>query len=288
MPESRRRTRDRNLAKHAARRQMERMRAARRRRLAVWSAGIAVLVAVALVTGTSLGLIGKNDNEGASPTSSSSVSPSPSATVAPGTKTGTVPPLTPEATKVACGAQAPAAAAKPKPQFAGPPPDTIDPQKTYVATIETSCGTIVVQLDAERAPKTVNSFVFLASKHFFDGMVFHRVVASTDVIQSGNPGGDGGPGYTIPDELKGKISYTTGTVAMANGGPDTGGSQFFIIAGRGGTKLDKNPNYTIFARVLSGLDVAKRINAFQPKGVEDSFPTKLIYIDSVRIRVRTA
>jgi peptidyl-prolyl cis-trans isomerase B (cyclophilin B) len=286
MPESRRRTRDRHLAKHAARRQMERMRAARRRRLAIWSAVIAVLVAVALITGTSLGLIGGTDKEGASPTSSSSIPPSPSASVSPGTQTGTVPPLTPQATKIACGATAPAAAAEEKPQFAGPPPDTINTEKTYVATIETSCGTIVIQLDAKRAPNTVNSFVFLARQHYFDGQVVSRVVASTDVIQTGNPGGNGGPGYTIPDELKGKITYTTGTVAMANGGANTGGSQFFIITGPGGTKLDKNPNYTIFGRVVSGLDVAERINAFQPKGVEDSFPTKIIYTDSVRIQER--
>jgi cyclophilin family peptidyl-prolyl cis-trans isomerase len=288
MPESRRRTRDRNLAKHAARRQMERMRAARRRRYAVWAAAVALMVAVGFVGGTVLGFIGDDDDQaGITPTStaSSPAPPTPSPSPEPGTRTGTVPPLTPEATEVGCGAEAPAAAAKPKPQFAGPPPLTIDPEKTYVATMATSCGPIVLMLDAKRAPQTVNSFVFLARKHYFDGILFHRVVASTDVIQAGNPGGTGGPGYTIPDELKGKISYTAGTLAMAKSTePDTGGSQFFIIAGPGGTKLDKNPDYTIFGRVISGLNVAKRINAFQPKGVEDSFPTKIIYINSMRVR----
>lgn len=289
MPESRRRTRDRNLAKHAARRQMERMRAARRRRLALWAAVIAALVAIALVAGTSLGLIFENaDKTGATPTSSVTTSPTPSA--APGTKTGTVTPVPPQATKIGCGAEAPATAGKPRPQFAGPPPLTIDTQKTYVATIKTSCGTIVIQLDAKRAAKTVNSFVFLASKHFFDGMYFHRVVHSSDVIQTGDPVGDGsgGPGYAIPDELKGKITYTTGAVAMANGGKNTGGSQFFVIVGPGGTAhLDKNPAYTIFGRVVSGLDVARRIHSFQPEGVDDSFPTKIIYVESVRIEERT-
>jgi cyclophilin family peptidyl-prolyl cis-trans isomerase len=291
MPESRRRTRDRNLAKHAARRQMERMRAARRRRLAVWSAGIAALVAIALVGGAATGLIfgGEDDKAGATPTPSTSTSPTPSPSAAPGTRTGTVTPGPPQATTVACGAEAPATAGKSKPQFAGPPPLTIDEQTTYLATIKTSCGTIVIQLDAKRAPKTVNSFVFLAQKHFFDGMYFHRLVHSTDVIQAGDPvgSGSGGPGYSIPDELKGKITYKTGTLAMAKGGtPNSGGSQFFIIAGPGGMKLDKNPDYTIFGRVVSGLDVAKRIHSFQPEGVEDSFPTKIIYIDSLRIRVR--
>ena len=134
---------------------------------------------------------------------------------------------------MACGAEAPAKAGKPKPQFAGPPPMTIDTKATYTATMVTSCGTIVIELDAKRAPQTVNSFVFLAEKGYFDGQYFHRLDTSIDVIQGGDPSGTGsdGPGYAIPDELNGKLTYTPGTIAMANAGANTGGSQFFIITG---------------------------------------------------------
>ena len=139
----------------------------------------------------------------------------------------------------------------------------IDQKATYTATMVTSCGTIVIELDAKRAPQTVNSFVFLANKGYFDGQYFHRLDTSIDVIQGGDPSGTGGdgPGYAIPDELTGKFTYTPGTLAMANAGANTGGSQFFIITGPEGTNLDGNPNYTIFGKVVEGLDVAQKIQA---------------------------
>jgi len=96
--------------------------------------------------------------------------------------------------------------------------------------------------------------------------------------------GSGGPGYTIPDELTGREHYAPGTAAMANGGANTGGSQFFIITGPQGTNLDSNPNYTIFGKVVSGLDVAKTINALMPKQKNyDGAPTKAVYIESLTI-----
>jgi peptidyl-prolyl cis-trans isomerase B (cyclophilin B) len=101
----------------------------------------------------------------------------------------------------------------------------------YRAVIRTSCGDIEVDLDEQAAPQTVNSFVFLAREGFFDGLAWHRIRMNS-FIQTGDPGGDGtgGPGYAIPDELPDKSrKYVFGTVAMANSGPNTGGSQFFIV-----------------------------------------------------------
>ena len=222
----------------------------RRRNLIV--GGIAGAIALLIAVG-GLGVILGDGTDAASPSGSPSTSPtgSPTPAAEPGTQTGTVTPTAAnESGEVACGAEAPPDAGKPKPQFAGPPPMKIDRDATYTATIETSCGTIVIELDPKRAPQTVNSFVFLARQGYFDGQYFHRLDTSIDVVQGGDPTGTGtgGPGYAIPDELKGDESYTPGTLAMANGGPNTGGSQFFLITGPAGTNLDGNPNYTIFGQ----------------------------------------
>lgn len=192
---------------------------------------------------------------------------------------------------VACGAKAPADANKQPQQFAKPPAMKIDPNKTYTATLDTSCGTIVIQLLADRAPQTVNSFVFLADRGYFDGTHFHRIDTSIDIIQGGDPTGtgQGSPGYTIPDELTGDESYVPGVVAMANAGPNTGGSQFFIVYGPKGHNLDSAPNYTIFGRVLKGLDVVKRIAkipvADPSAGLAGQQPSETVYIDTVTIKV---
>ena len=184
---------------------------------------------VVLVTAGLL-LINGGDSTQASPSPTVSPSGSPSASPSPqgkpGTQTGTVDPQ-PAPTAVACGAQAPKGAGTPKPQFAGPPPMKIDPSRTHVATMETSCGTIVIELDPKTAPQTVNSFVFLANRHFFDGQYFTRIDTSIDVLQGGDPTGtgSGGPGYSIPDELQGNEQYAPGVFAMANAGANTGGSQ---------------------------------------------------------------
>ncbi|HYY09056.1 MAG TPA: peptidylprolyl isomerase, partial [Actinomycetota bacterium] len=197
---------------------------------------------------------------------------------------------------VACGAQAPPQADKPKPQFAGPPPRKIDTKATYRATMVTSCGTLVIELDAKRAPQTVNSFVFLAEKGYFDGQYFHRLDTSIDVIQGGDPTGtgQGGPGYAIPDELKGDEKYTPGTLAMANAGPNTGGSQFFIITGPAGANLNSAPNYTIFGHIVKGLDVAKRIQQLpivDPEAAANGDlsgqrPKEAVYLERVTISKR--
>jgi cyclophilin family peptidyl-prolyl cis-trans isomerase len=286
------RSRDRQLAKLAARRQAERDAAIRRRNLIMGSA-FGVLGLVVVIVGLSL-LLG--DDTTTPPSATPSVSPSASASpsAAPGTKIGTITPTAAnDSGEVACGAKAPATAGKPKPQFAGPPPMKIDTEATYRATMVTSCGTIVIELDAKRAPQTVNSFVFLAKQGYFDGQYFHRLDTSIDVIQGGDPSGTGsdGPGYAIPDELNGKLTYTPGTLAMANAGANTGGSQFFIITGPEGTNLDGNPNYTIFGKILEGLGVAQEIQALpiiDPAGAANGDlsgqrPKQAVYIDKVTI-----
>ncbi|MBI2238060.1 MAG: peptidylprolyl isomerase [Actinobacteria bacterium] len=158
----------------------------------------------------------------------------------------------------------------------------IDPAGTYTATIETSCGVIVVELFAEESSQTVNSFVFLANKRYFDGQRFHRIANSIDVIQGGDPlgTGTGGPGYSIPDELESGLTFEVGSLAMANAGPNTGGSQFFIITGKKGLTLP--PNYTIFGKVIEGLDVAERI---QDLPLDGETPKQSVYIEKVTVSV---
>jgi cyclophilin family peptidyl-prolyl cis-trans isomerase len=279
------RSRERQLAKLAARRRAEQSQSQRRRKITAGIVG-AVVGLAAIGIGAAL-LFDKNDNPtvGATP---ATTTPSAPATGGLPTKTGTVTAQASPAKQVACGGTRPAAADTPKPQFdhAPAPKDVLKKDTVYTAVMRTSCGTIRIQLDPMTAPQTSASFVFLAEKGYFDGQFFHRVVDSIDVIQTGDPlgTGSGGPGYTIPDELTGKEHYAPGTAAMANGGANTGGSQFFIITGPQGTNLDSNPNYTIFGKVVSGLDVAKTINALMPKQKNyDGAPTKAVYIESLTI-----
>jgi cyclophilin family peptidyl-prolyl cis-trans isomerase len=149
-----------------------------------------------------------------------------------------------------------------KPTFSAAPPMTINPSKTYTATVTTDLGPFTIQLDPKAAPKAVNSFVFLAKKHFYDCIVFHRVI-KTFMDQTGDPTGtgDGGPGYQFADELPPTANpqYPLGSVAMANSGPNTNGSQFFIVAGPEGESLA--PSYTLFGKVTSGMSVVDQINA---------------------------
>ncbi len=141
----------------------------------------------------------------------------------------------------------------------------IDTSKTYTATVKTTTGTFVITLDAKTAPKTVNNFVFLAQHDFYHCVLFHRVIP-TFMDQTGDPTGTGtgGPGYTIPDENPPKAAnasqqYPLGSVAMANeSSPNTGGSQWFIVAGPEGESL---PNtYALFGQVTSGMNVVDTIN----------------------------
>jgi cyclophilin family peptidyl-prolyl cis-trans isomerase len=141
--------------------------------------------------------------------------------------------------------------------YSAPPAMQIDTSKLYEATIKTARGNIVLCLQPNLAPNTVNNFVVLARNHFYDGLTFHRVVASF-VVQGGDPAGtgNGGPGYKFNDEPV-LAKYTLGAVAMANSGVNTNGSQFFICIADDTTKLQ--PLYNLFGKVASGIDVATAI-----------------------------
>ena len=160
----------------------------------------------------------------------------------------------------------PTATAGPNRVYSSAPPLSVDPNKQYTATIKTTKGDFSVQLYPKDAPQTVNSFIFLANNHYYDGLNFNRVVPGF-VIQGGDPHGDatGGPGYTLPDEINGNKNEA-GALAMANAGPNTNGSTFYI-------DLVPQPNldghYTVFGKVVSGMDVVNAIGqtARDPKAV---------------------
>ena len=166
--------------------------------------------------------------------------------------------------------------------FDGPPPMCIDADKTYTAEMVTSHGTMTIALDPVQAPKTVNNFVFLARYHYFDGLGFHRVVPGF-VLQGGCPEGSGrgGPGYRFEDELPKPGRYELGSLAMANAGPNTNGSQFFIISGPSGVRLP--PQYSLFGKVVNGMDTVERIDGL---GRGDGPPSEPVTIESVTITER--
>ena len=156
------------------------------------------------------------------------------------------------------------------------PTMTLNTQKIYCAGINTNRGLIVVELDPQLAPNTVNNFVFLAQHQFYDGLVFHRVVPKF-IIQSGDPlgNGTGGPGYKFADEpVSSKVNYTAGCMAMANSGANTNGSQFFICSGDDTKTLQKS--YNLFGHVVQGMDVVLKI-----QGPGDAAATKKIKPDVI-------
>ena len=167
-------------------------------------------------------------------------------------------------------------------QFASPPEMGIDVSKRYTATMQTSMGTLVIALDPIKAPKTVNNFVFLALNHYYDGVIFHRIIRGF-VCQGGDPTGTGrgGPGYRFEDELPKAGQYEVGSLAMANAGPNTNGSQFFIISGSDGVRLP--PQYALFGKVVKGLEVVEAMQSV-PTGPGDR-PNTDVVIESVSITV---
>ena len=143
-------------------------------------------------------------------------------------------------------------------QWNSPPEMQIDPKKTYQATIETNRGTIELELYAQYAPQTVNNFVFLAQEGYYDGVSFHRVIDDF-MVQGGDPTGTGrgGPGYTFKDEVKDNpLKHETSVISMANAGPNTNGSQFFITHS---PQPHLNGRHTVFGKVTSGQDVVGAI-----------------------------
>jgi cyclophilin family peptidyl-prolyl cis-trans isomerase len=145
-------------------------------------------------------------------------------------------------------------------RYSQPPEMAIDPEKRYKAIVETNKGSFTMELFAKDAPKTVNNFVALARDGYYDGIIFHRIIEDF-VIQTGDPTGNGtgGPGYEFEDELDNGHEYGPGIVGMANSGPDTNGSQFFIGTGEDSRNLNFNPSYTIFGQIVDGMDVVQAI-----------------------------
>ena len=251
--DKRQRQRENAAARAAANRAAQQRRSNRRRAIV---GGLAVVAVVAIIA------ILINASTGGKKSSASSSTTVPATSAAP--TTAATAPTTAAAHTPATYGTSPcpkADGSSPKTEkFSAPPQLCIDPSKTYTATMTTDAGTMQIALDAKAAPMTVNNFVFLARYHFFDGLTFHRVIPGF-VVQGGDPQGTGagGPGYTFADELPAAGAYKIGSLAMANSGANTNGSQFFIITGSDGVQLP--PQYSLFGMVTSGIDVAHKIEA---------------------------
>lgn len=188
----------------------------------------------------------------------------------------------------ACGAEQPAA--EQVMSFEAPEEQTdISATSEVTATVATSCGEIVIDLNTGGAPATVNSFVFLAREGFYDGQVIHRI-AEDFVFQTGDPAADGtgGPGYVVPDEFpEEEFEYEEGVVAMASRGARSTGSQFFVVAGPDGRFLTNQ--FNVLGTAVSGQEAISRIMAIEtataPGSVEESRPLETVYIESITIEV---
>jgi len=224
--------------------------------------GIIVVVAAAVIVGIVFLVSGNNNT-----TTAASKSKSTTTTTTTAATTGSNAKLQAQANEVAVKAGCPASTKTTvnTQKYSAAPAMAIDTSKTYTATVVTTTGTFDIALDAKAAPITVNNFVFLANKGYYHCVIFHRVIPQF-MDQTGDPTGtgEGGPGYTIKDENPPKAAnaaqqYPLGSVAMANTGqPNTGGSQFFIVAGPEGESL---PNtYALFGSVSSGMNVVDTIN----------------------------
>lgn len=162
------------------------------------------------------------------------------------------------------------------------PKQTVKAGEKLTAVVETSCGTFDIALDTKQAPKTTNSFAYLAEKGFYNGLDFHRIVPEF-VIQGGDPQGNGtgGPGYQVVEKPPASLKYTKGTVAMAKGGTDpagASGSQFFVVTGPGGESLP--PEYALVGTVSSGMNVVERIGAL---GTPEEKPKQTVLIEKMTI-----
>ena len=227
----------------------------------VLAAAIAVVIAVLNINGGSskpTKVAAKGSTTTSASTTSSSTTSTTSSTPAPASSIA--------ASELSCFGVSGNPARKTK--FTAAPPLCINAAKTYKAVVQTDVGTFDITLDPKAAPKTVNNFVFLSVYHYYDGIVFHRVIPGF-VVQGGDPTGTGtgGPGYQFADELPKAGAYKIGSLAMANSGPNTNGSQFFIITGSQGVQLP--PQYSLFGQVTSGMTV---VSAIEKDGTSGGTP----------------
>ncbi|MER7584954.1 peptidylprolyl isomerase [Kitasatospora sp. NPDC097691] len=271
--------RRRQLAREKYERQMERRveaAAARKRRNTVLGASLAVVVLAGGGTLIATGAFSSDDKDKASAASSPQAAPTQAAEPTAPTR------------KPVEGCTDPAPGAPNGKKWQAEPAMSIDPGASYTMALDTNCGKVTIALDAAKAPHTVNSFSFLAGEKYFDHTKCHRL--TTDgiyVLQCGDPtasatvpGGTGDPGYKFADENLTGATYPAGTVAMANSGPGTNGSQFFLVYKD--TKL--SPNYTPFGKISGGLDVVQKIAAAGTlEGSPDGHPMADVTFNSVTV-----
>lgn len=189
-------------------------------------------------------------------------------------------------TPIACEGEQPENAAATRNIYPGGPKDVLG-DTDWVAEIATSCGTIVVDLLEKDTPKTVNSFAFLGQNDFFNGLEIFRNATTIGALQTGSGTNEAtwGIGYNLPDELGvAQQGYFPGDVAMANSGPNSGGSQFFFVYN---DKFQLPPNYATFGRVISGMDVLEKIGAIPAGGESGETPTERVYMNTVTVRAAT-
>ena len=282
MPSEKRQRQDEGRLARLEQQQIESRRSQRGKQ----ARSLAMLLGAVLLVSVAVWFFGKDDNK-------AEVSSDGTTTTTPGDETTTTgePPV--EVVLPGAGAAitgetpCPAAdgSAERTTSFEQAPPTCIEDGVTYTATLATTEGDIVIELDSAAAPVTVNNFVVLSRYHFYDNVPFHRIIPDF-MDQAGDPvgptPGTGGPGYTIPDELPtGDSPYPAGTLAMANtGSADTGGSQFFITVGSGGDQL--SPTYTVFGHVTQGQDVVDTINQYGDAATNGT-PTKVVAITTITI-----
>ncbi len=279
--------RQRKLARERYQRRIAREadRQARARRMTqVTAGGVVVLVIIAVVV---VGIIALTHSSKSSATAISSPSASPAATT-PAPSPSATPSATPSSATVKepathCTYTQQTSASK---QINGLPPSTPDFKATYQATINTNRGAIVIDLLNSKATCTVNSFVFLAQQKFFSSTTCHRLTTKgIFVLQCGDPTGtgSGGPGYEFGDENLAGATYPAATVAMANAGPNTNGSQFFLVYKN--TPLP--PSYTPFGTIVSGLNIIQQVakaGSDNSNGAGDGHPKEKVEIESVTIK----
>lgn len=283
MPTNKRERQRQNRAKKLS----EQRKTERQQKLRKRATQITVLVGVIALASFLPTVLGNSDDTTTTTTTSS-------------TTTTTTPPTTIDPTALpfdyagyraqptACGAEAPPPVTEMT--FTAAQDQGIAPDATVTATITTSCGDIVAQLDPSIAPQTVNSFVFLARQGYFNGSAFHRIVPGF-VIQGGDPtaGGSGSPGYLVPDEFpEAGFTYERGVLAMANSGINSTGSQFFVVTGEDAGL----PNtFSVFGTAVDSDETLDRITSVSLTGrdgtanTEQSLPLETVYIESVRIEI---